>query len=189
MAPKRPSVDDSEDGRARREEQEEKAVHLPEDNPAGFAIIVEWLYADKIAENLDWGCMLRAYNAARRFGMSDLQNALVDVLRAQFVSWKLNPEWASYFWKNTIEGCPLRKLVLDLFYHQVLRKPDAYKKGADAAEANGKYVTEMEQLTANAQLVTALFWRFADPADRPSKEAFKTNTCFYHVHEDGKECT
>ncbi|KIY02905.1 uncharacterized protein Z520_01370 [Fonsecaea multimorphosa CBS 102226] len=172
-------------------EQLEKAISLPEETPEDFVILVEWLYSGTIPAKSGWSCMLRAYNAAQKFCMPDLQNALVDLFRSQMVPSSLSPEWVSYIWKSTAEGCQLRQLVLDLFYYHISKDPSAYKKdaSADPWEMPKLYAVQLERLMAKTQLVMALFWRFADRKERPSKDPAKMKGCVYHVHEDGNKCT
>ncbi|OAP58546.1 hypothetical protein AYL99_07636 [Fonsecaea erecta] len=170
-------------------EQLQKAINLPEDDPEGFAIVVEWLYSGTVPQKCGWRCLLRAYNAAQKFCMPDLQNALVDLFRTEMTPASLSPNWVSYIWGHTADGCQLRKLVLDIFYYHISKDPTTYRDYGVGVEEGEYYAVQMERLMCKTQLAMALFWRFADRSDRPSKEPAKMKGCVYHVHEDGNKCT
>ncbi|EXJ73381.1 uncharacterized protein A1O5_03141 [Cladophialophora psammophila CBS 110553] len=173
-------------------EQEEKAIILPEDDPEDFAIIVKWLYAEKIPDDINWHRIIPAYNAASKFCMPELQNALVDALRSQMEDWCLTPEWVSHIWARTEEGSQLRELVLDAFCYDISKKPSRYNEHnmEHKADADGpKYAAQMGKCMENEELALALLWRFADPAFRPKAKPCKMKGCVYHVHEDEKKCS
>ena len=72
----------------RFEEGEKNELYLPEDDPKAFAIVVEWIYRSRLLpmgssaggpEVLD---LSSAYCMADKFGMEELQNVIMDYIRA-----------------------------------------------------------------------------------------------------------
>ncbi|KAH0845580.1 hypothetical protein FOPE_12260 [Fonsecaea pedrosoi] len=188
-------------------EEEEKSITLPEDDPEDFALIVQWLYSGRLPNDLKWRDMIRGYTAAVKFLMYDLQNAVVDWFRVELPPLTLDADVVMHIWDSTPEGCELRRLLLDTLFHEILKTPAKFKLPPDAdgdddgqgnivrdrpvrvrTKQDGTSVAVIDRVMNNPQLRLEMFWRFADPDDRPPREYFKIGGCVYHVHEDRQKC-
>ena len=71
-------------------EGEKNELYLPEDDPKAFAIVVDWIYRAKLPGmgnsmgSLDVIDMSSAYCMADKFGMEELQNGIMDYVRASY---------------------------------------------------------------------------------------------------------
>ncbi|EXJ94636.1 hypothetical protein A1O1_03032, partial [Capronia coronata CBS 617.96] len=59
-------------------EHHEKAVHLPEDDPEAFEVVAKWMYSNSVPNEFQPSVLVHAYHLARKFCMTDLQNAVMD---------------------------------------------------------------------------------------------------------------
>jgi hypothetical protein len=71
-------------------EGEKNELYLPEDDPKAFAIVVDWIYRERLPSmssgvaGMDVIDMSSAYCMADKFGMEELQNGIMDYIRATF---------------------------------------------------------------------------------------------------------
>ncbi|KAJ9611436.1 hypothetical protein H2200_004620 [Cladophialophora chaetospira] len=70
-------------------EGDKNELYLPEDDPKAFAIVVDWIYRGKLPGMTPGGGfdvidMSSAYCMADKFGMEELQNGIMDCVRASF---------------------------------------------------------------------------------------------------------
>ncbi|ETI29477.1 hypothetical protein G647_01930 [Cladophialophora carrionii CBS 160.54] len=69
-------------------EGDKNELYLPEDDPKAFAIVVDWIYRGKLPSlvpgvgGVDVLDMTSAYCMADKFGMEELQNGIIDAVRA-----------------------------------------------------------------------------------------------------------
>lgn len=172
-------------------EQNEKVINLPEDDPEIFSIMVEWLYTKSISRDSDeLNYTTDAYVAADKYGMQDLQNALMDRLRAKldkgFKAHKIaSPDWVSDVWRDTMDGSKLRKLGLDYLHYCLVTKLDAYQPRSDKVQA---LPLQMRKFMDDGELGHALVLRFAEQGDLTIQSPMGVVGCVYHVHENGKKC-
>ncbi len=166
-------------------EQEEKVVNLPEDDPNGFAVIVEWLYAGTIAKDLDNWTLAYAYIAADKYAMPKLQNTIMDFIRQRRKrNLRINPLWVLKIWKQTIAHSPLRDLAFDQLRWDVSRYRDYYIENSD----KDRYSKEMQKLMKNADFGLALVHGPTGDDRWKQTNSSWNEGCFYHVHQDGEIC-
>jgi hypothetical protein len=170
-------------------EANENVVNLPEDEPSGFEIVVEWVYANRIQASKLRLTPINAYVLADKLCMPDLQNAIIDTIR---LTWRGRcPYNARCAWHILPEGCPLRDLVLDQLHFQIMTSPNKFKLGT--ADTDARLAKRLEKvIQQNPGLATALFWKTVDyDLNRDTGgpvDPRKLTGCHYHVHEDGKKC-
>lgn len=95
-------------------------LELPEKDAVIFATFRLWVYTNKLLEegeayeDILWGTLTRLYVFGETRGISDLQDAVVDVLIDKRASCKKVPTGQfDYVFQNTPIGSPLRRLVVD----------------------------------------------------------------------------
>jgi hypothetical protein len=161
-------------------EQVEQAVHLPEDSPEAFEIVVKWMYAEGVPTTIDDLYIGHAYILADKLCMGELQNALVDKFRATCKKAMINPGTVTWIWAHTPEGCKLREISLDQLHFEILRSPSKYK--------NTEQFKKL--MKTDGELVTEMYWKSVHQKETATRKnpAFLTG-CVYHIHEDGKNCT
>jgi hypothetical protein len=166
----------------------ESAVSLPEDNPAAFNIMAEWMYGTEVTFGRKPEDLVTAYNLADKLCMPQLQNAIADHLRLRKPL--PSPNNASWVWKNLPDGSPLRQLILDQT-HYLMTTDLAYKPGVSGTDATKAMLVEV-MMRSNTELARALFWKAVDHGKlqgfRDPTPPSKLIGCHYHIHEDGKKC-
>jgi hypothetical protein len=96
-------------------EGKEGMVDLPEEDPETFALLVEWLYSERIEpENAqDDGRLIDAYKLACKYGLPVMQNLLIPMIRAALADYNINPRLVLSVWTETPEISKLRHMLLD----------------------------------------------------------------------------
>lgn len=192
-------------------EQDEKIIHLPEDDPDGFDFLIRWLYAEcldtrPLPPSWDVGVpdLLKAYNMAHKFCMPELQNAIIDLFRPKAADFKMSPKLLLWVCQNTPDGCKLQDLVQDQLYHDVVRSPQKYS--VDVAGKRAPVTTtpdfglELEQVMEEDRAFgVTLMWRIlghvrllrgpGGSRQRPFiPDPSQLSGCHYHVHDNGSVC-
>ncbi|KAI1628621.1 hypothetical protein EDD37DRAFT_644413 [Exophiala viscosa] len=139
-------------------EQETSEIVLPEDLCGAFDILADWFYYGKVQEitpNEDIGLSICAYVMADKYGMPELQNALVDKLAAHWEVWFLHPTYMVVVAELTNESCPLYKLMLDQLVYNLIKVPDAYARSSDNCsedeDGDSTWVYEKGSTSGDAQ--------------------------------------
>ncbi|EXJ60152.1 hypothetical protein A1O7_04304 [Cladophialophora yegresii CBS 114405] len=170
-------------------EANDNVVKLPEDDPEAFEAVVEWVYATRIPAAKPPPPLVRDYVLADKLGMTDLQNAIADTIRLKRPLPR--PVHASWTWRITPEGCPLRELILDQLHHRIMTTPNKFKLGTTGTDA--ELAADLKVLIRkNHALTTALLWKTIDhnlQTGRGPLDPRKAPPCSYHIHKDGKKCT
>lgn len=174
-------------------EQHERVINLPEDSPKAFSIIVEWLYTKDVSSELNHKDFRTSYVAADKYGIPELQNTLMDRLRAM-TSKELSrpnkvlaPVWVTEIWDEAMDGsCRLREMSVDLLHYFISKTPYHYQSQPD--NPNIKSAQALRKVMANPDLGYALMLRFANKGNSNLEDPRSKIGCFYHVHEDGKKC-
>ncbi|KAK5456925.1 hypothetical protein LTS15_004705 [Exophiala xenobiotica] len=166
--------------RSGMKEQVEQTVHLPEDNPEAFEIVVKWMHAEKVPTIINDLSIGHAYILANKLCMGELQNALVDKFRATYKKAMINPSTVTWIWAHTPEGCKLREISLDQLHFEILKSPFKYK--------NTEQFKKL--MKSGGELVTEMYWKSVHQgAIATRKNPALLTGCVYHVHADGKNCT
>ncbi|KAJ9604098.1 hypothetical protein H2200_011621 [Cladophialophora chaetospira] len=172
-------------------EQHEKVINLPADDPEIFSIIVEWLYTNNLRPGLDPRVSPRGYIAAEKYGIHELQNVLMDCIRAKLCdNQTLSPRWVTTVWDTTLKGSKLRDLGLDHLHYCLATRPQSYQAPSDLPDLALalEYPRHMETFMADPERGLALMFRFAEKGISKLQNPAKVVGCVYHVHEDGEKC-
>ncbi|KAK4695923.1 hypothetical protein P7C71_g1920, partial [Lecanoromycetidae sp. Uapishka_2] len=101
-------------------EAKSKVLVLSEDDPEVFKRFQLWVYTDKVLEkgeaygDISWTTLIELYVFGSIRGITDLQNAVVDILIDKSKSDNEVPTGdLQYIYNNTPEGSPLRRLLID----------------------------------------------------------------------------
>ena len=171
----------------------EKTVKMPDDNPDDMDIIINWLYHDKIMiPNLGSSRLISTYNLANKYGLPELQNAVVDQHRLSYKARDIWPRTVLAIWRDTIEGCKFRDVALDQLHHDIVANSSRYK---DTKNDQSKATQLKELMKENGELVDALFWKMEEVAELKSAYRYGVTNpaqmtgCVYHMHEAGNTCT
>ena len=102
-------------------ESDGQVLELPDDDPVAFSHFQLWLYTGNIleshehAKDIDWEVPVNIYLFGDVRGIPGLQNEAIDVYIDKYVAIKIIPVYQlRCVYKNTLDGSPLRKLMVDM---------------------------------------------------------------------------
>jgi hypothetical protein len=113
-------------------EGQEGRVPLPNDDPAAFALYVQWVYRDRIFSSQDMGdtggnreeidLLIEAFVLGEKLQDQNFKDAVIDSLvdtpDGQDTRWYPRSAAVDRAYKGTPESSPLRKLLVDMhFFH------------------------------------------------------------------------
>lgn len=116
-------------------EGQEGRVPLPTDDPAAFALYVQWLYRDRIFSSQDMGdaggnreeidLLIEAFVLSEKLQDQNFKDAVIDTLAhavdtpdGQDTRWYPRSAAVDRAYRGTPESSPLRKLLVDMhFFH------------------------------------------------------------------------
>lgn len=163
-------------------------LYLPEDNPKAFSIIVDWIYRNRLPSetdrNTDLCHMSIAYNMADKFGMEELQNTIMDTIRASFRGSELEmgrrPNYTALAltYLSGPHKSPLKRFLVEHFVYHMNKFPRWYHD----LKRNDATRTEVDDLWRIPELVSYVMkklWQFN--IESWSDPAF-WDKCCYHVH-------
>ena len=165
-------------------ESKDQILELPDDDPTAFSHFQLWLYTGTIlqshesAKDISWDVLISLYLFGDVRGIPGLQNEAIDVLidksdaMNQIVFYQL-----PRIYKNTLDGSPLRKLVVDLFtYKKVILTDDFW------------FHEERKPCYSQQFLIDLAKSLYEDRARYKTKDTeFKAVRSNYHIHNDGKK--
>ncbi|KAI9704986.1 MAG: hypothetical protein M1836_006766 [Candelina mexicana] len=159
-------------------------VNLPEDDPAVFEVLVQWLYAQKIEEaiiNDDFIStslmLVRLYLLADKLGIPRLKNISIDTFVEMFESKKLLPteKIIAEIWKTTMAGCPFRQVCVDLW---------GWSSGPKSYDSLGEVDNIGDFFCRVARILSTR--HLALPKE---KAPFRTSMCNYHESAQSAICS
>ncbi|KAJ9497384.1 hypothetical protein LTR99_008840 [Exophiala xenobiotica] len=172
-------------------EAQDGEIHLPEDNPSAFDVLVQWMYTKHIAQN-DATNLALAYNLADKLCMPALQNIIIDCVRKKpMIPGSLRPDFVHWIWNRTTEGSKLRDLYVDKLHYHLSMKPETYKIG------DGQHASAFRAILQDVDpLVSAVLWKFVEQgktgksvtAHRNLQDPASLVGCVYHIHKNGEKC-
>jgi len=168
-----------------------ETLHLADYDPAGFELLVTWLYQGRLEDVSDMAdapqkydyavCCHKLYLLCHRFDMVQLKNVAMDQYRKGLHEAQLVPDADEIddIYRNSPTASPFRRLVTRIAARQIMdpgsdRGVDSYRR---CFESNPDFALD---------LVTAI--RLATGGvllDDPTDTA---NGCDYHDHEVGPRC-
>ncbi|KAM0797441.1 hypothetical protein BDR22DRAFT_440417 [Usnea florida] len=165
-------------------ESQDQVLELPDDDPTAFSHFQLWLYTGNIleshksAKDIDWRVLISIYLFGDVRGIPGLQNEAIDVLIDKLEAMnKIPVNQIPRIYKNTLDGSPLRKLVVDLFTHEKIPLTDDYWFHE---ERKPKYPQQF--------LIDLAKSLYEDRARYKTKDTeFKAVRSNYHIHNDGKK--
>ena len=157
---------------------------LPEDDPATFQIVKNWLYTQKLVtedeKGEDASCSSKMLMALYVFGdargIPHLQNAVINAIRNQ----KAIPvPQVPYIFENTPESSPLRRLLVDMIAWDMWDRLDfnegcAFKPGyrnCHTPESLMRLVVAVSKIPRPMVIANA---------------PYRKDICSYHEHPDGE---
>jgi hypothetical protein len=166
-------------------------LELPDHDPAGFGVLVKWLYQGKLDDVSDMPDQDRQYEHAvschklyqlcERFGMEQLKNVAIDQYRRGLNMSELvpDPNEIDEIYRQSHPGSPWRRLMVRIAARQIMdphsnRDVSIYR---DCFEENPDFAVEL--VTAIKQGTGGYL------LDDPTEGG---NDCEYHDHESGPNC-
>lgn len=173
-------------GRGDRKE----TLELPEHDPAGFELLVKWLYQGKLddvsdipdaAQKFEYAVHCHAlYLLCARFDMLQLKNVAMDQFRKGLNQAELvpDPDEIDDIYRKSPPGSPFRHLMVKIAARQIMdpdseRDINSYRR---CFENNADFAIELVSAIRRGTGGVLL--------DDPTKG----NECEYHDHEDGPHC-
>ncbi|KAK4969253.1 hypothetical protein LTR28_001231 [Elasticomyces elasticus] len=164
-------------------------LELPDDDPAGFELLVKWMYQGKLEDVSDMAeekkydyavACHKLYMLCHRFDMPVLKNTAIDQYRKGLLETQLVPdaEEIDEIYRRSPVNSPFRKLMVKIAARQIMdpdseKDAESYRKCFDN---NPDFAVEM----VNAIRIGSGGVLFDDPTDG--------NECDYHDHTDGATC-
>lgn len=164
-------------------------LHLPEEDPEAFALLVKWLYQGRIEDvsrkpkSEQWeyafACQ-KLYTLSMTLGLTEVQNLAIDQFRKGCNRSGLvpGPEEMIPVYQKTPPHAPFRRLVSKIAARQIMdpeSKMDAatYRQCFEASpEFAIDVINEIRKGTSGCL--------FDDPTEG--------NSCRFHEHDDGEPC-
>jgi hypothetical protein len=167
------------------------ALELPEHDPAGFELLVKWLYQGKLDDVSDLPDATQKYEYAvhchalyllcDRFDMPQLKNVAMDQFRKGLNESELVPDADELddIYRRSPVGSPFRRLMVKIAARQIMdpdseRDTETYRP---CFAGNPDFAIEL----VNAIRAGTGGMLLDDPTE-------KGNECEYHDHEDGPHC-
>jgi BTB/POZ domain len=168
----------------------ENKLDLLDDDPAGFELLVKWLYQGKLDDvsNLpdphskyDYAVSChKLYLLCERFEMPQLKNIAMDQYRKGLSEARLVPDAAEMneIYRNSSEGSPFRRLMTKIAARQIM-DPDSEKDAESYRECfDGHPDFAIDLVNAIKMGIGGLL--FDDPT--------YGDGCEYHDHDAGPNC-
>lgn len=165
-------------------------LDLPDDDSAGFELLVKWLYQGKIEDVSDIvddqekyayavACQ-KLHQLCDRFEIPKLKNIAMDQYRRGLSQARLVPdaEELNIIYRQSSVGSPFRKLMVNIAARQIM-DPDSEKDAESyrqCFENNADFAVDL----VNAIKIGMGGKLFDDPTDNPN--------CDYHDHHSGPYC-
>ncbi|KAL1608013.1 hypothetical protein SLS60_002952 [Paraconiothyrium brasiliense] len=166
-------------------------LDLPDHDPAGFELLVKWLYQGKLDDVSDMADANQKYDYAvschklyllcDRFDMPQLKNVAMDQYRKGLNQAELVPdaEEIDEIYRKSPEGSPFRRLMTRIAARQIMdpdsdRDVETYRQ---CFENNPDFAVDL----VKAMKFGTGGMLFDDPTDTG-------NECEYHDHNDGPNC-
>lgn len=169
---------------------QEKRLELPDDDPAGFELLVKWLYQGQLEDashmsneaKYDYAVAChRLYLLCDKFGMVRLKNISMDQYRQCLNESQLVPdaEEINEIYRASPVNSPFRSLMIKIAARQIMdpdvdRDAEAYRK---CFESNPSFAVEM--VNAIRKMSGGIL--FDDPTSG--------DLCAYHDHTDPSGCS
>lgn len=167
------------------------ALDLPDHDPAGFELLVKWLYQGKLDDVSDLVDANQKYEYAvnchalyllcDRFDMPQLKNVAMDQFRKGLNEAQLVPDADEIddIYRKSPAGSPFRRLMVKIAARQIMdpdsdRDVNTYRQ---CFENNADFAIEL--VSAIRQGTGGML--LEDPTD-------KGNECEYHDHQDSPNC-
>jgi hypothetical protein len=156
-------------------------LELPDHDPAGFELLVKWLYQGQLADVTDMPDATQKYDYAvschklyllcDRFDMPQLKNVAMDQYRRGLNQAELVPDADEIdeIYRQSPVGSPFRRLMTNIAARQIMDR--------QCFESNSDFAIDM--VKAIRQGSGGML--FDDPTDTG-------NECEYHDHEQGPNC-
>ncbi|KAF1850583.1 uncharacterized protein K460DRAFT_18091 [Cucurbitaria berberidis CBS 394.84] len=166
-------------------------LELPDYDPAGFELLVKWLYQGKLDDVSDMPDTNQKYDYAvschklyllcDRFDMAQLKNVAMDQYRKGLNQAELVPDADEIddIYRKSPTGSPFRQLMTRIAARQIMdpgsdRDVETYRQ---CFENNPDFAVDL----VKAIRIGTGGMLFEDPTD-------PGNECEYHDHEDGPNC-
>ena len=166
-------------------------LELPDHDPAGFELLVKWLYQGKLDDVTDMADANQKYDYAvschklyllcDRFDMPQLKNVAMDQYRKGLNQAELVPDADEIdaIYRQSPVASPFRRLMTRIAARQIMdpnsdRDVETYRQ---CFEGNSDFAIEMVKAIKHGSGGTL----FDDPTDTG-------NECEYHDHEAGPNC-
>ncbi|KIX07641.1 uncharacterized protein Z518_02294 [Rhinocladiella mackenziei CBS 650.93] len=163
-------------------------LYLPEDDPKAFSIVVDWIYRSRLPSrtepSFDVSDMSAAYCMADKFGMEELQNNIIDNVRANFSRRENEPCKAPNFSALALTHLtgppksPLKRFYVEHLVHHMMRHPKWYHD----LKRNEPARVDMEELFKIPDLVFYVMKKIWQFQAEPWKDPATWDKCCYHVH-------
>lgn len=167
------------------------ALELPDHDPAGFELLVKWLYQGKLDDVSDIPDATQKYEYAvhchalyllcDRFDMPQLKNVAMDQFRKGLNEAELvpDPDEINDIYRKSPRGSPFRRLMVSIAARQIMdpdseRDTETYRQ---CFENNADFAIELVNAIRRGTGGLLL----PDPTE-------KGDECAYHDHEDGPNC-
>lgn len=173
-----------------RKDGEDLRLDLPDDDPAGFELLVKWLYqgeldgidpklADEEKYELAVG-NLNLYMLCDKFDLHVLKNQAMDTYRQGLCEAGLVPDAqeTDEIYRKVPRDSPCRRLMTDIAARQIMDPavPNAAEKYRQCFENNTDFAVDL--VNAIRGMSGGILF------DDPTAE----NGCLYHDHTDGSTC-
>ncbi|KIW08592.1 uncharacterized protein PV09_00554 [Verruconis gallopava] len=165
-------------------------LDLPDDDPAGFELLVKWLYQGKIEDvsniaddqdKYDYAVSCqKLHQLCERLDLPRLKNIAMDQYRKALNQAGLvpDPEELNVIYRQSAEQSPFRKLMVNIAARQIM-DPDSDKDAESyrpCFENNADFAVEL--INAIKKGMGGLL--FEDPTEETG--------CEYHDHNEGPNC-
>lgn len=168
---------------SRHTDARDGSVYLRNEFPGAFDLLVNWLYrgtitpVDGMAPLWAWAGHGELYSLAERWGMTDVQNGIMDRIMQQCLPRhvRLGAEHIRLALASMKPHSPLRRFIIELTAHFFETSHPFYERKAwlDFANIGGDFMCDV-------LLIMKMSRGVVYPASKPY--------CDFHVHEDGKRC-
>lgn len=174
--------------KGRFDEGYKNELYLPEDDTKAFSIIVDWIYRTKLPLRtdaaFDLSDMSSAYCMADKFGMEELQNSIMDSIRASFGRRETEacktPNFSALALTHLTgpHKSPLKRFYVEHLVHHMMKHPKWYHD----LKRNDSARMDLEELFKMSDLVFYIMKKVWQFTAEPWKDPALWDKCCYHVH-------
>ena len=164
-------------------ESKDQVVELPDDDPVAFSHFQLWLYTGNIIEShecpkdITWKVLISLYLFGDVRGIPKLQNEAIDLFIDKNAAMSQVPgDRLNLIYENTLDGSPLRKLMVDLFTFNTILTNDYWFNEQRKALYPQQFLIDLVKSLYEARIGTKT--KITDFS------AVRSN---YHIHDDGKK--